>query len=94
MNGTHLIRNLHWLGKTNQLLSMEEDMVDEKDGEGDSDDEMTYPLKKFSGHGLYKKKQPPIMSDRELRKALPKMANTLGNWTLHGQNLGAMLRNY
>ena len=34
------------------------------------------------------------MSNSKLRKVLPKMANTLGNWTLHGQNLGAMLRNY
>ena len=25
---------------------------------------------------------------------MPKMGNTLGNWTLHGQNLGNMLKNY
>ena len=53
MNGTHFIRNLDWLGKTNELLSMEEDMVD--DGEEDSDDEMTYPSKKLSGYGLPQK---------------------------------------
>ena len=32
--------------------------------------------------------------DRHIRCALPKMHSTLSNWTLHGQNLGKMLRNY
>ena len=25
---------------------------------------------------------------------MPEMDNTLSNWTLHGQNLGVMLKNY
>ena len=32
--------------------------------------------------------------DRHIRRALPEMHSTLSNWTLHGQNLGKMLRNY
>ena len=51
MNGTHLIRNLDWLGKTNKLLSMEVDNGEE----GSDDDEMTYLSKKLSGRSLSKK---------------------------------------
>ena len=32
--------------------------------------------------------------DRNIHHALPEIDNTLNNWTLHGQNLGKMLRNY
>ena len=35
-----------------------------------------------------------IMDECELRRAFPEMSNTLSNWTLHRQNLGAMLSNY
>ena len=35
-----------------------------------------------------------IDDDRIIRQAMPEMDNTLSNWTLHGQNLGKMLRNY
>ena len=55
MNGTHLIRNLDWRGKTNELLSLEEDMVVDSGEEDSDDDEMTYPSKKLPGHGLPKK---------------------------------------
>ena len=34
------------------------------------------------------------MDEHELRRALPEMSATLGNWTLHRQNLGSMLDNY
>ena len=32
--------------------------------------------------------------ERNIRCAMPEMEGTLGNWTLHGQNLGTMLKNY
>ena len=32
--------------------------------------------------------------ERNIRRAMPEMEGTLGNWTLHGQNLGTMLKNY
>ena len=32
--------------------------------------------------------------ERNIRRAMPEMKGTLGNWTLHGQNLGTMLKNY
>ena len=38
---------------------------------------------------LYKFKE-----ERNIRRAMPEMEGTLGNWTLHRQNLGTMLKNY
>ena len=32
--------------------------------------------------------------ERNIRRAMPEKEGTLGNWTLHGQNLGTMLKNY
>ena len=32
--------------------------------------------------------------ERNIRRAMPEMEGTLGNWMLHGQNLGTMLKNY
>ena len=32
--------------------------------------------------------------ERNIRRAMPEMEGMLGNWTLHGQNLGTMLKNY
>ena len=32
--------------------------------------------------------------ERNIQRAMPKMEGTLGNWMLHGQNLGTMLKNY
>ena len=32
--------------------------------------------------------------ERNIQHAMPEMEGTLGNWTLHGQNFGTMLKNY
>ena len=32
--------------------------------------------------------------ERNIRRAMPEMEGMLGNWTLHGQNLRTMLKNY
>ena len=41
-----------------------------------------------------KRRRNRFEDNRCLRRAMPEMNNTLCNWTLHGQNLGDMLRNY
>ena len=41
-----------------------------------------------------RKGRDSFQEDRNIRRALPEIDNTLSNWTLHGQNLGKMLRNY
>ena len=35
-----------------------------------------------------------FLSERNLRRALPEMSQTLRNWTMHGQNLGHMVDEY
>ena len=40
------------------------------------------------------RKRDSFKEDRNIRRALPEMDNTLSNWTLHGKNLRKMLRNY
>ena len=47
-----------------------------------------------SRHFCRKRKRDSFEEDRNIHRALPKMDNPLSNWTLHGQNLGKMLRNY
>ena len=41
-----------------------------------------------------KRKEEVIPDERDLRRALLNMENTLKNWTLHGQNLRKMVTNY
>ena len=99
---TQLIRNLNWLGRTNDLFKKIE--IEENDSssvdEIDEDEEVNEERKKSKllGHGSSLRKKSRDNSDtvneRELRHALPEMNNTLSNWTLHGQNLGSMLANY
>ena len=87
MNGTQLIRNLDWLGRTNYLLEM--NVSDEEEEDSDND-----VKKKPNLYGSGKPTTSNAMDKRELRQALPEMSATLENWTLHGQNLGSMLDNY
>ena len=35
-----------------------------------------------------------FLSERNLRRALPEISQTLRNWTMHGQNLGHMVYEY
>ena len=80
MNGTQLIKNLRWLGKSNKLMDLIRSIQDH-------DDEIV------GGSGVKTKKkshQSDDFDDRTLRKAIPEMNSTLSNWTLHSQNLGGM----
>ena len=110
MNGRDLIRNLHWLGNSSSLISKlmnkessnwpplrrcnddSEDNDDdiEADNEADNDDDG------LIGHGPPRKRrnEGSFEEDRHIRCALPETHSMLSNWTLHGQNLWKMLRNY
>ena len=89
MNGTRLIKNLRWLGKSNELMDLIGSICDQ-----DHDDEIVV------GGGWVKTKkkshqrQSDDFDDRALKKAIPEMNSMLSNWTLHGQNLGGMLLSY
>ena len=121
MNGTRLIQNLKWLGKSNELIDLfggggksspplwrqrtggSSSMCGEVDDDDDNDEE-----ERLMGRGSFGGSSSGMMQwqwrsndaaiamfgERELRRALPEMNNTLSNWTLHGQNLGNMMRNY
>ena len=97
MNGGDLIRNLRWLGNSGSLISKlmneetpqrcNDDSEDNDDIEADDNDGLI-------GRGPPRKRRNSFEEDRHIRHALPEMHSTLSNWTLHGQNLGKMLRNY
>ena len=83
------------------MFATEENEDQHTNEENDDDDNVTYPAMTFQrnkkqqligGGGLQKRSD--VIGERELQKALPEMANTLGNWTLHGHNLGNMLNDY
>ena len=92
MNGTQLIKNLCWLGKSNELMDLIRSIHDQDHNE--VNDEIV-----GGGGGVNTKKksyqcQSDDFDDRMLRKAIQEMNSTLSNWTLHSQNLGGMLQNY
>ena len=70
MNGTQLIRNLNWLGRTDDLLDMNFSYDEEKD----SDNNVT---KKPNLYGSGKPTTSNAMDERELIRALPEMSATL-----------------
>ena len=86
MNGGDLIRNLRWLGNSGRLISKLMNEETPCNDDSNDDDE--------ADGGLIGRGPPSFEEDRHIRRALPEMHSTLSNWTLHGQNLGKMLRNY
>ena len=95
MKGGDLMRNLQWLGQFGRLRTLFED-DDEVDDNNDEDAEEQSdltggggPQRKRCNDALYK-----FEEERNIRRAMPEMEGTLGNWTLHGQNLRTMLKNY
>ena len=103
MNG---IKNLNWLRRTNELMDKAACMMtageldsgeDESDDVVGEEDEPRRKGRRLVGGGSSnnnKRSGEECMDECKLRRALPDMANTLNNWTLHGQNLGSMLANY
>ena len=100
MCGTDLIKNLHWLGKSNQLMKLVNDDSDEfehdeEDSESSSTELVGRGTHCCGGNVRKQKNSRDVLDDeRNIQRAMPKMDSTLSNWTLHGQNLGKMLRNY
>ena len=76
MNGTNLMKNIDWIGKTNNILKKVVDNDDDNDGVFDNDDDNDGVL--ISG-GIDDPHH--AINECELRKALPEMTK---NWTLHG----------
>ena len=86
------------------------DEVNDECGDNDDDDEDAEEVQQRSGDliggGPPRKRQRrnnnnnnndtlyKFEEERNIRRAMPEMEGTLGNWTLHGQNLGTMLKNY
>ena len=80
------------------------------DNDDDNEDAEDYLVQQRSGDLIGGgSKQPPrkrqrrnnnndasykFEEERNIQRAMPEMEGTLGNWTLHGQNLGTMLKNY
>ena len=105
MNGRDLIRNLRWLSNSGSLIlklmneesgnrppqRCNDDSEDNDDDDIEADDNDDHGL---IGRGPPRKRRNSFEEDRHIRRALPEMHSTLSNWTLHGQNLGKMLRNY
>ena len=106
MNGTELIKNLNWLERMNELMDKAACMMtageldsgkDESDNIVGEEDEPRRKRRRLVGGGSSnsnKRSGEKCIDEHELHRALPDMANTLNNWTLHGQNLGSMLVNY
>ena len=99
LDGDKLMNNLSWLGRGNDIM----DLVHQQqvvEGE-DEDEESSYPppkkVRKSSslvGGGSVMTVDEEFLSERNLRRALPEMSQTLRNWTMHGQNLGHMVDEY
>ena len=76
-------------------------MLEESEANSDDNSDNDESNNKLVGKGLVgvkkrcrKEDKHEFEEERNKRRAMPKMGNTLGNWTLHGQNLGKMLKNY
>ena len=99
MKGSDLMKNLQWLGQFGRLRTLLDDEVnDDNDDDNNEDAEEQSDL--IGGGGPSRKRQHhnnasyKFEEERNIQRAMPEMEGTLRNWTLHGQNLGTMLKNY
>ena len=95
-------------GHLRTLLDRDDEVNDDNDDNDDEDaEDDDYLVQQRSGDLIGGSKQPPrkcqchnnnasykFEEERNIRRAMPKMEGTLGNSTLHGQNIGTMLKNY
>ena len=103
MKGGDLMKNLWWLGQFGRLRTLLDDEVNDdnnNDDDNDKDAEEVQQSDLIGGGGPPRKRQChndasyKFEEERNIRCAMPEMEGMLGNWTLHGQNLGTMLKNY
>ena len=96
-------------GRLRTLLDRDDEVNDECGDDDDEDAEdgdylvqqrsgdliggSTKPLRKHQ-HRNNDDASYKFEEERNIRHAMPEMEGTLGNWTLHGQNLRTMLKNY
>ena len=109
MKGSDLMKNLRWLGQfgclrtlldrdsgSDERMVVNDDECEDEDGDylvqrSDSD--------LIGGASKRRKRQRNDASykfeeERNIQRAMPEMEGMPGNWTLHGQNLRTMLKNY
>ena len=101
MKGGDLMTNLRWLGQFGCLRTLLDDEVNDDNNNDDDNDEDAEEQSDLIGSGGPPRKHQrcndasyKFEEERNIRRAMPEMEGTLGNWTLHGQNLGTMLKNY
>ena len=102
------LRWLGQFGRLRTLLDRDDEVNDEcgDNDNNDNEDAEDYLVRQRSGDligggGPPRKRQRrnddasyKFEEERNIRRAMPEMEGTLGNWRLHGQNLGTMLKNY
>ena len=109
MKGGDLMKNLRWLGQFGHLRTLldRNDEVNDECGD-DYEDAEDYLVQQRSGDLIGGSKPPrkhqhcnngddasyKFEEERNIRHTMPEMEGMLGNWMLHGQNLGTMLKNY
>ena len=105
MKGSDLMKDLRWLSQFGRLRTLLDSSDEVNDDECDDEDGL---VQKSGGNDLIGGGSKPTRKhqhnddassykfeeERNIRCAMPEMEGTLGNWTLHGQNLGTMLKNY
>ena len=100
MKGNDLMKNLRWLGQFGHLRTLLDDEVNDDNNNDDSDEDAEEQSDLIGSGGPQRKRQfhndasYKFEEERNIRRAMPEMEGMLGNWTLHGQNLGAMLKSY
>ena len=95
MKGGDLMRNLQWLGQFGRLRTL----LDDDNEVNDNNDEDAEEQSDLIGGGGPQRKRLNDASykfeeERNIQRVMPEMEGMLGNWMLHGQNLGTMLKNY
>ena len=102
MKGGDMMKNLRWLGQFGHLRTLlDYEVNDECGGDNNDDDEDAVQQSDLIGGGGSPRKHQccnnasyKFEEERNIRRAMPEMEGMLGNWTLLGQNLGTMLKNY
>ena len=95
------MKNLQWLGQFGRLRTLLDDEVNDDNNDDNDDDEDAVQQSDLIGGGGSPRKcqccndaSYKFEEERNIQRAMPEMEGMLGNWMLHEQNLGTMLKNY